>query len=173
MKVLTILLGVLLAVGGIYCTIAPVETYSAIGWLIGLSMVVEGVGDAVTWNVRRKLGFANGWTLVGSIVSIVLGAFLVGSYVLQFAVDLFIAYLIAVWLVVIGIARIVAAIGARSSQGQGTSGWIVHVVLGVLIALLGILCVYNPLPIAVGVGFMLGLSIILAGVGLVVGGLEM
>ena len=116
MKVVTIVLGALLLLGGLYCMFAPVATYSALGWLIGLSMIVEGVGDIVMWNNWRKEGFSNGWMLAGGIVSIVFGVFLLGSSVAQFAVDLFIAYLIAIWLVIGGIAAI--TVGPLLQKGK-------------------------------------------------------
>lgn len=169
MRVLTIVLGVLLAIGGFYCMLAPVATYATLGWLIGLSMVIEGVGSVITWNSRRSLGLANGWMLAGSIVSIVLGVFLLGSYALQFAVDMFFAYLIAIWLVVSGITRIVGAISVRGSLGQERArGWVLQLVLGVLIVIMGVLCIFNPLSVMAGVGLMWGMSIVIVGVGLVV-----
>lgn len=168
MRVLTIILGALLIVGGIYCMFAPVATYSALGWVIGLSMVAEGIANVVTWNSRRKLGLASGWTLAAAIVSIVLGVFLLGSFALQFAVDMFIAYTIAIWLVFGGIARIVTAIAARSSFGkEGARGWIVQLIFGVLIVILGVLCIFNPLSIMAGVGLMWGVSIVAVGAGLI------
>ena len=174
MKVITIILGGLLVVGGIYCVFSPVATYSAISWLIGLSMVVEGVGGIVTWSERRKLGLANGWTLAGAIISILLGVFLLGSFMLRFAVDMFIAYLIAFWLIEAGVVRIVVAVGTRNSYGQeGSSGWILQVVLGVLIVVLGILSIFNPLSIVLSVGTMLGISVLFVGLALVVGGFKL
>ena len=71
--------GVLLVIGGIYCLVTPVETFGVLGWLIGLAMLVEGVSSALTWNERRKFGFADGWTLVGALASIVLGVVVLGS----------------------------------------------------------------------------------------------
>ena len=171
MRVLTIVLGILLVVGGMYCIFTPIATYSTVAWLIGLAMIVEGVASVISWSNLRKLGLASGWTLVGAIVSIVLGVFLLGSYVMQFAVDMIIAYMIAIWLVVAGIARIAAAIRMRSSQDQmGSSGWILQIVLGVLIVILGIMCIFNPLSIMISVGMMLGVSIVFVGIDLIVGG---
>ena len=174
MKVVTIILGVLLVVGGLYCMFTPVATYAALSWVIGLSMVVEGVGSVVTWSSMRKEGLANGWTLASAILSIALGVFLLGSYVLQFAVDMFIAYLIAIWLAFSGIARIVAAISVRSSLGKERSrGWVLQIVLGVLVVILGVLCIFNPLSIMAGVGLMLGISVVLVGAGLIAIGAEL
>lgn len=168
MRVLTIILGILLVIGGIYCISAPVATYATLGWVIGLSMVVEGVGSVIAWNDLRALGLANGWTLAGSILSLVFGVFLLGSYALQFAVDMFFAYLIAIWLVVGGITRIVAAISVRGSLGQARArGWVAQLVLGVLIVIMGVLCIFNPLSIMAGVGLMWGMSIVIVGAGLI------
>lgn len=178
MKFLMIILGAMMLIGGIYCMFAPIATYSTLSWLIGAAMVIEGIGSALSWNERRKYGLADGWTMVGAIVSIILGVFLLGSFALQFAVDLFIAYLIAIWLVVGGIARIAAAISIRNHQGQMRAGavpvsWFGLLALGILIAILGVLCIINPTSVMVGVGFMLGLSIVCVGVGIIVRGMQM
>ena len=176
MRVVTIILGVLLVASGFYCMFTPVATYSALSVVIGMSMVVEGVAGIVVWSDLRKRGLADGWTLAEAILSIVFGVFLLGSFFLQFAVDMFIAYVIAIWLVFAGIARITAAIAARKMQdqtGTSASGWVIQLVLGILIVILGILCVFNPLSIMVSVGMMLGMSIVFVGVELVLRSFEM
>lgn len=178
MKVVTIIFGALVLIGGVYCLITPIATYSALSWLIGLVMVVEGIASIVTWNSRRKLGFADAWTLLGAIVSVALGVILLGSFLAQVAVDLFIAYFIAAWLVVGGITRVFAALKLRnydSETGSNTIGtsWVALLVLGILVAVLGVLCLFNPLSVMVGVGAMLGISIICVGVDLIARGLRM
>ena len=176
MRVITIILGALLLIGGIYCMFAPIATYSALGWLIGFAMIVEGIGSVIVWNDRRRLGLADGWTLAGAILSIVLGVFLLGSFAAQFALDLFIAYLIAIWLVFGGIARIAAALSIRKYQKETmgadapSSGWIGLLVIGILIIILGILCIFNPTSIMISVGLLLGLSIVCTGAGLIANG---
>ena len=178
MKVVTILLGALLVALGVYYVATPIETYSVIGWIIGLSMLIEGVASAITWNDRRLLGFADGWTLAGAIASIVLGVYLLGSYAAQSAVDYFIAYVIAAWLVIAGVTRVIAGLHVRSFQmAYGTDviglNWGIIVVFGLLIAVLGVLCVFNPTAVMAGVGFMLGLSVVLVGLGLISRGMQM
>ncbi len=177
MKILSIVLGVLLAIGGVYCLMTPIATYSVLSWLIGLAMLVEGIGSVVTWNDRRKLGFADGWTLLGAIVSIILGCILLVSYVAQFAVDLFIAYMIAAWFVIGGITRIIAAVKLRQfrdATGSAIDGsWGLLLVLGIIIVILGVLCLFNPLAVMVGVGAMLGVAIIFSGIDLIVRGIQM
>lgn len=174
MKIITIVMGILLAVGGVYCMMTPAATYAALGWVIGFSMLVEGIGSVVTWSSLRRLGLANGWTLAAAIISIVLGIFLLSSYALQYAVDMYIAYMIAIWLVFAGVSRIVIAAAMRSRQGKEQArGWILHAVLGALIAVMGVLCIFNPLSIVAGVGLMIGMSIVFTGAALIAIGVEL
>ena len=178
MKAITIVFGIMILIGGVYCMFAPIETYSTLSWLIGAAMIFEGVGNALSWNARRKLGLADGWTLAGAIVSIALGIFLLGSFAMQYAVDLFIAYIIAIWLVIGGITRIAASIGIRNFQNEMSPGpspfnWVALLCLGILIVILGVLCIFNPTSVMVGVGFLLGLAIVFVGAGLVVRGMRM
>lgn len=64
-----------------------------------------------------------------------------------------------------------AAFSVRSGRGQASgSGWVFQVLLGVLIAVLGIPCIINPLSVAVGVGMMLGIPIVVVGVDIVIAG---
>ena len=177
MKVVSIILGILLIIGGAYCILTPIATYSTISWLIGLAMIVEGIGSAITWNDMRKNGFADGWTLAGAIISIILGVFLLGSFAARFAVDLFIAYIIAAWLIIGGIVRIVASIKVRKLdryEGGSAVGssWIVLLILGILVVICGVLCMINPLSVMIGVGMMLGISIVCVGVDLFARGLR-
>lgn len=178
MRIITIVLGAIMLIGGIYCLFTPIDTYTSLSWLIGFAMLVEGVGSIVSWNERRKYGFADGWTLLGAIVSIALGCFLLVSYVAQLAISLFIAYLIAAWLVIGGITRIIAAIKLRSFHNTaqtliiGTS-WPGLLALGILVTVLGVLCLVAPSIIMVSIGIMLGLAIICLGIGLIVRGITM
>lgn len=174
MKVVTIVLGILLLASGVYCMFTPVATYAALAVVIGLSMVVEGVAGIVTWFQARKEGGASGWMLAFAILSLVLGAFLLGSYVMQATLDLFIAYIIAFWLVEAGVVRIVTAVMARNKLGpEMASGWVIQLVLGILIVIFGILCIFNPLSVMAGVGFTLGMSIVFVGAELVTAGFWM
>ena len=177
MKIIAIIMGVLLAIGGVYCMFAPIATYATISWLIGAAMVIEGVARIVVWSEQRRNGYATGWTLVGAIVSLLLGIFLLGSFVAQFAVDVFIAYLIAVWMVVGGITRIIAAFELRNLQNQagpfaGSGSWVSVLAIGAIITVLGVLCIFNPTAVMISVGFLLGLSIVSTGVALVVSGIN-
>ena len=174
MRTVGVIFGAILVICGVYCLVTPVETFEVLGWLIGFVMLVEGVSSVLTWNGRRKLGFADGWTLVGAIASIVLGAFVVGSLALQLAIDEFLAYLVAAWLVIGGVARIAAAIGLQRFNLSEITGvnWIVILLLGILIVIMGIVCFLHPTIAMAGVGIILGVSIIITGISIIAGSLS-
>ena len=166
LKIIGVAIGVALVAGGIYCLFTPVETFDTLGWFIGFIMMVEGVSSILTWNERRRMGFADGWTLVGAIISVILGVFVIGSMAVQFAIDTFLAYLVAFWLVLGGVARIIAAFGLRKFQKAGNDAgthWIVLLLLGALIVVMGVLCFIHPTYAMAGVGIILGIAIIVTG----------
>ncbi|MBR3181819.1 MAG: DUF308 domain-containing protein [Eggerthellaceae bacterium] len=171
LKIIGVAIGIALVVGGIYCLITPVETFGALGWLIGFIMMVEGVSSVFTWNERRRIGFADGWTLAGAIISIILGAFVIGSMAIQFAIDAFLAYLVAFWLVLSGVARIVAAFSLRKIQRAGNdvgTNWVLLLLLGALIVAMGVACFLHPAFAMAGVGIILGIAVIITGCSIVV-----
>ena len=173
MKILAIILGVLLAIGGFYCMFAPVATYEALIWLFAVGMIVDGVARIVVWNEQRKAGTASGWTLAGGIITIILGIFLLGSFLAQVALGVFFAYLIAVGMVVGGITRIIAAFQIRNAGPfAGQSSWVAILVLGLLTTCLGVWFVINPGAVVITTGFLMGLSIIFSGIALVVAGIQ-
>lgn len=166
LNIIGVAIGIALIVSGIYCLITPVETFGALGWLIGFIMIVEGVSSLLTWNERRKYGFADGWTLAGAIISVLLGVFVVGSMAIQFAIDAFLAYMVAFWLVLGGVTRIIAAFGLRKLQRVGNdvgANWIVLLLLGALVVVMGVACFLHPAFAMAGVGMLLGIAVIITG----------
>lgn len=170
MKILGIIGGILLIIGGCYCIATPVITFSTLGSLIGVAMIVEGALNGLTWNSRRMLGMADGWTLVGAIVSILLGTIVLGNGLLQLGIDTFIAYLVAAWLVVDGITRVAASFTLRKmykEQGEeaGKNWWLL-LIAGILVIIMGIVCFCHPLLTMASVGLLMGMGVVSSGIGM-------
>lgn len=173
MKILAIIMGVLLAIGGFYCMFAPVATYEALIWLFAIGIVVDGVARIVVWNEQRKAGVASGWTLAGGILSIILGVLLLSNIVLNIITGIFLAYVIAIGMVIGGITRIVAAFQIRNAGPfAGQSSWVAILALGLLTTIIGVWFVINPGAVVLTVGFLMGLSIVFSGIALVVAGIR-
>ena len=65
-KVLTIILGIVMVLTGIYCIFTPAATYMTLGWVIGFSMLLDAVGKICAWAEARKFGMAVGRVWRGS-----------------------------------------------------------------------------------------------------------
>lgn len=172
MNVLSIILGVILIVGGMYCLLTPIATFATLGWLIGLSMVLEGFGTILAWNERRKMGLAGTWTLIGAIFSTLMGAIILSNSVVQLGIDAFLTNLVALWLIGGGIMRILASFAVRDAHKNGSatgSNWWMLLLAGILMTIVGVFGLFHPMLTAMSVGTLMGISIISSGMGLIMG----
>jgi len=167
-KTLGIVLGVLMIVGGLYCLFSPADTYLALAYVIGFSMIVDAVGRLVSWNRYRKAGMADGWMLADAILSLVFGLLLIGDAALQLSVDVFIAYAAAVWVLVHGVIHIIRAVRIHRFHKDWDTvligrNWWITLLFGILMALFGVLGLMNPGVIMTAIGIFIGLGIIASG----------
>ena len=171
-KVLSIILGILMIISGLYCLFTPGLTYLMVGYIVGLSMVFDAIGRFVYWCQAKKEGQADGWMLIGAILSAVFGFFVLNSAALQLGVDAFIAYYIAIWLVCYGIIVIIRAWKIRRVHKNWDTKmlgkhWYTPLCLGILLCVFGILSLLNPTIIASAIGIYIGLGIISAGANMI------
>jgi uncharacterized membrane protein HdeD (DUF308 family) len=174
-KILAAILGIMMIVSGIYCLCTPGLTFLVVGWIIGFDMVADAIGNILTWKWRKDEGMADGWTLAGAIVSLAFGIMLLGSNLLQLSMDLFVAYMAASWVMVIGILRLVRAFKLRelhkelSTQVQAVaSHWWVVLLNGILLIAVGIIGMINPAVMAIAIGTMMGLHVVVVGTTLII-----
>lgn len=167
MTVLMIILSILMIICGVDCMVTPVETFSALGWLAGCAIVVVGF-SAVFRYAAGKEG-RSVWELIGGIAGILFGGLIVVNAFAQFATNLVIAYTAALWLVVYGICGIAEALKLRKINQAlpselRTAGWLVVMLLGVMTALVGVTCVFQPMITMLSVGLLIGVSILISGI---------
>lgn len=171
-KVLAVVLGIVMLISGIYCLFTPGLTFLAMGWIIGVNMVLDAIGNIFTWKDRKEMGMADGWTLAGAIVSLGFGAVLLGSNAMQLSVDIFVAYMAALWVVVIGILRFIRSMKLRrfhkalQTQIIAKRWWVVTI-NGILLIVIGVLGLMNPTFTMVAIGTMMGWHIVVAGINLI------
>ncbi len=167
-KVLYVILGILIIASGLYCLFMPGLTYLTIGYLVGLSMVIDSIGRFVNWGQLKNNGQGDPWILVSAILSLVMGIIVLCSAGLQLGIDVFLVYYIAVWLAIKGIVIIVRAFkihhGTLVIEG---ASWGTYMLLGWLTLLFGVLCMFNPLLLASTIGMFMGLGIIVVGASMI------
>ena len=172
-KVLSIILGILMIICGIYCLTVPELTFLALGWIVAFSMIIDGVINLATWNARKALGFADGWTLLGGVLSLGFGIAVIASETMQLALDITLAYMAGIWILWIGILRLARSVRLRHihkelhATGIAKHWWLV-MISGILLILIGILGLMNPAVAAIAIGTQIGIDILFAGANMIV-----
>ncbi|MGN0055486.1 MAG: HdeD family acid-resistance protein [Atopobiaceae bacterium] len=172
-KILNMVLGALMVISGLYCCMNPGLTTLSLGWVVGFVMIVNAIARLSTYGSRRKLGYADGWSLAASIISLCFGILLCASNAMGVAASLMIVYLTAAWVFIGGILNISRAISLQRMHGAlNTSviganwGWVLA--MGILMLVVGIWSFIDPQGLIVAIGFLIGVELICMGANLFV-----
>lgn len=169
MKALSIILGVLMVIGGVFCVVDSAMTFAVLGWIIGFAAFIGGIGLICAYSRTHKYGTASGWTLFGGIVSTAIGLFILFSGRALFFTDTVLAYMISFWTVIFGIGNIVVAFKMKQLRKdlpleKRGHIWLWALIIGILTTILGVYACIHPLVTIVTVGWLVGLSIIFTGI---------
>ena len=175
-KILSVLFGIMIIVDGVICLALPGLTFLTLGYMIGLGMLLDGIGRIINWFQMDRGAEQSGWVLVSAIISLTLGAILMGSDAMQLAMDAFIVYMASAWLIALGILRITNALRIRKMRNNirdfqvGTPfgrNWWIALLFGILLIAFGIIGMFAPATIIETIGTLIGISIIISGANLI------
>ena len=152
----------LLILGGVMLA-NPLWSVTALVWIFGFFAVLDGIVAIAEWFTQRKEAGAGWWLLTG-IVSLVIG--LVAMFFSEKTATV-IFWLIAIWVLLVGILQIIAAVIRYRAKDEFWS-WILA--SGLTSFLIGLLLITHPQTSVKVVVVILGLFAFVAGVLLVVGG---
>lgn len=162
MKIVTIILGVLMAICGISCICTPVMTFLEAGYFLVILLLVYGIAAIVKSVVQKVYGIP----FIFGILSTILGLVIMVVPGLKLMTDGMLLYIMAVWFMVQGVVAIVMAFQQKKlAEGKG---WIVTLILGILGVLLGIYSVAHPFILALTFGVLVGMYFIECGINMVV-----
>jgi uncharacterized membrane protein HdeD (DUF308 family) len=151
-----LLYGLVALVFGGVAILQPLAAATALAWAIGVMAVVEGVISLVAL-FGGNSGVSRGWLAVYALASLVFGVLAVINPLATASV---LVLLLAVWLIVAGIHRIVFAVRVRRHiQGE----WLL-ILSGVLAIVLGALLVANPLAGVAVTTLWIGIGSLIYGV---------
>lgn len=167
MKLFTIILGVLLTIGGFICIFTPGRTFLSSGWALGFMVLVSGVNMTALYFKNRKEASAS--SLIGGILLALLGIFAMVSLPTRAMTDLFIAYAFGAGILIYGIFQIVSSMKSKETK----SSWGFVLAFGILDVLLGGYCFIHPLVSAMTVGVLIAFVIITQGFNLIALGASM
>ena len=148
MSVLTIILGILMVIGGVVCLVTPIATTFGIMYFFMTLLFVTGVVFLIECIVYKRFGI----DLFFAIVSILVGGFMVFSPQFSFATETFILYIMAGWLILRGIIGIINAFKARKVVGGGI--FVLSLIFAILVLGSGIYSFIHPLVFAGFLGIL-------------------
>lgn len=170
-KILGVILGVLMCIGGVFCLVNPAATYASISIIFAITLVESAIGYFFIWNAKRKLGQKDGWLLVGAILSLVAGIVIATNAAAQFIVDSAFLGVAAAYMLMMGIFSIVLAFKVKKAIKN--SRWVALLVMGILFTICAILSFINPIALAISLGINMAINIIMSGVALIVASLAL
>lgn len=162
---LLVLYGVLAVLFGILAVTQPVAATAGIVWTFGVLAIAEGIATLVAL-FAPGTGLSKGWAALYALASLVFGVLAVID---PLSIAGALAILLAAWLVVAGLYRIVFAVRVRRLvRGE----WLIAL-SGVLSVVLGVLFAAAPLTGAVVATLWVGIGALVYGVIQIVAGVKL
>ena len=164
MAILSVVLGVILIIGGVSIMFTPLSSFLGMGYFIIILFFISGIFGLVRGISKKQYGL-DFWTSIVALILGVIGLFMPGDASL--ATDQIILFLAAGWFVVHGTVSI---FGAIKLKRVGASGGAVAlgIILGVLEVFLGLYSCFHPLLLAIAIGWLIGIFFIETGLSMMV-----
>lgn len=160
-----VLYGLIAVLFGIAAFAWPARTAVALAWAFGVMALAEGVLSLIAL-LRREVSVSRGWLALYGLASLAFGAMAVLNPVKTASLLLL---LLAVWLIIAGLWRIVLAIRIRK---EITGEWMIAL-SGVLAIVLGVMFAMSPAAGLVTVALWVGLGALVYGVLQIVAGFRL
>jgi len=157
-KIMTVLSGMFLIALGVICMCSPVETLLSLSWLLGIMLIGAGLSTVGFWIKAHRFLPSAGTVLMSGMLEILLGC-LVAVNIFETANSL--TFLFAFFALMGGIN---IAVHSFDFKKFGFGGWWCIFAIGILAAVLGVLCFVKPIAAARAISIILGVSVILDGV---------
>lgn len=162
MRVLSIIAGVLLIAAGVYCMCNQDVAVMSAGILLGVFMLCAGIVEIVVFAGTSGLLIGSGWLLLDGVLTVIMSLFLLFN---QWFTMMSLPFLFTVWLLFSGISRFVSAFDLRA-LGVRAWGWVLA--LGIILLVVGFVCMMDPWVGVAAIGVTVGLVFILEGISSIV-----
>lgn len=162
MKIFRIIIGVLLVISGISALFTPAKTFLSLAWIIGVMLIVSGVSSFISYFGERKSKNYSILYLINAIFTFIIGMVLISNAFIYVFTELVLVYIFAAWLTASGVLQMGLALDNKKNKIK----WIAIFIAGVINVIIGIYSFFNPLLLALSIGFLMGMWFISLGIGL-------
>lgn len=149
--------GIFLIAGGVFAIYVPSSALWSLAWIIGLTLLLEGICSIALY---AQIGWripGSGWYLFDGIVTVILAGFLLLNQVVTVSV---LPPLLGMWIIIMGVERIMRAVDAKR---MGDREWWCILILGILSVCCGIVFFLFPQISTTAIGIAIGIFLILYG----------
>lgn len=154
----SLLIGILAVVVGIWCIFTPLSTFLAMTILFVIGFFVGGIFEIIFALTNMNSMKNWGWTLIIGIIDVVFGIVLMSNMAISADVLMF---FIAFWILFQSIWGIGISLDLKNEPG---SGWGFSLILSILGVLFAIACLFQPAISAMFAAYMLGFSFLSYGI---------
>lgn len=164
MTVLTVIMGIIMIMGGIAVFFTPIETFLALGYFLAILFLAYGISGII----KAFMGQSHVLEIVLDILSILVGIACIVRPGSQERFDTILLIIIATWFIIQGVFTIAISIRVKDIQ----TTWFLGLIMGVLSVALGIISFMNPLFEASVIGYLVGFYFIESGMDMIVLGMS-
>lgn len=164
-RILGIILGILMCVGGFYCLINPALTFSSLSTIFAITLIESAIGYFVLWLEIKKVGGKSGILIVNAILSLIGGIGLFTNIFAQIMFEGMLLNLIALFMLFGGISQIIHAFEIKKSLPG--KPWIFDLIGGILVVVAGVLSISNPLTLGIAIGIRMAINIFTIGISVI------
>lgn len=164
-RILGIILGVLMCIGGFYCLMDPSIPFSSISVIFAIVLIENAIGRFIIWIKIKQLGGSRAILLINAILSLVCGISLLTNVFTKLFLDTFLLTAISVYMLVEGVFGIIASFKLIKVSG---GNFVLTLIFGILLVLCGIFSLVNPAILALSIGINMAINIIVTGASLIV-----
>lgn len=161
MKVLSIIMGIIMAILGISLAATPILTFMATGYYLAILLLIYGILGIIGAIVVKKYGVG----FVFSIISTIAGIAMIALPGMIVVTDFMLVYCMAVWFILQGVIGIFNSITAKK-LGSKVWGW--GLAFGIIGVIVGIYSFCHPFITAATLGILISIYFIQAGINMII-----
>lgn len=172
MKVINGIIGVLSIFGALYCLFFPGLSFINIGWVITTILGIFGICSIIFYFTKKKIyknlmieGIHGVFGLVVGIAAAVVSMLAIFVPGIQAVLDLIILVIFTVWMIIDGISSIAESFVMK--KASTSKSWILALVLGIIMLILGIYGICNLIFAIRFIGITIGIMLMSYGIKLI------
>lgn len=153
----SLLLGIVYIIVALWLMFSPLSSYVALSIVFSISMLISGILEIIFSLSNRKGVPSWGWYLVGGIIDLILGIYLIAYPMVSMEV---IPFIIAFWLMFRGFSSTSYSIDLKR---YGTRDWGWYMAFGILAIICALIILWQPAVGALYVVYMISFTFFIIG----------